>query len=393
MLSKRILCLIVPAWMVACQVLAPTASSMEGEATEISAKNSCDKLSVGHVATLVQPGGNVDWSPDGSWIAFDAPDEAGWTDTWVARPDGSEKRCLTCDHAATPTNLHLGNPTWHPAQQWLVIQGVEESFFASFPSEDGAYKKRIMDVGVGIGNELFAVSVDGGRFVKLTHGVEENSFAHGVLHAHFSHDGHMLAWSQRIGNIRGNVDGEWVIKIANFVMLDEGPRMENVRTFQPGKGAARLYEVHSFSPDDTSLLFTANADGQAQRGYDIYLLDIASGAATRLTYTPFQWDEHAHFSPDGNCIVWMSSMNAGSNHKLLKTELWYMSADGSGQTQLTFFNDPNSWMYVPQPYGVIPADFSWSPRGDALLLYLIVNQSSQTEYSMPGIILLLELER
>lgn len=370
----------------------PSLSPAVTVTTSLSEKNTCH-LEVEKVTLLVPRGGNVDWSPDGMWIAYDAPNDMGWTDTWLMHPDGSGKRCLTCNDAIAPTPMHMGNPTWHPGGEWLVVQGVEERFFQRFPSTDEAYKQRIMDVGVGIGNELWAVTADGSRFVKLTQGVQENGFAHGILHPHFSHDGRWLAWSQRVKNIRGNPDGEWAIKIAEFVLEDGLPRLERMRTLQPGSGPARLYEVHSFSPDDAMLLFTANADGQAQRGYDIYVIELESEKTARLTQSPIEWDEHAHFSPDGKCIIWMSTMNAGARRKLLKTELWYMSADGSGKSQLTYFNDPASWMYYHSSFGVIPADFSWSPRGDAIVLYLIENQSEQSEYSMPGTILMVNLSQ
>jgi hypothetical protein len=48
-------------------------------------------------------------------------------------------------------------------------------------------------------------------------------------------------------------------------------------------------------------------------------------------------------------------------------------------------------MYLRTAYGAIPADSSWSPDGMHLLVYVIINQSEQTEYSMPGKIILLFL--
>lgn len=351
----------------------------------------CTALSVASVATFVELGGNVDWSPDGKWIAYDAPDASNWTQTWLTRSDGSEKKCLTCNNAASPTPLHIGNPAWHPTQKWIVIQGVEQSFYDGFPSADSANKKRIMDIGVGVGNELWAMLADGRQFIKLTDVWGESRWAGGVLHPHFSHDGRMLAWTQRVENIPGNPGGSWVIKIADFVQDNDLPRLANLRTLKPwpGEGVA---EVHSFSPDDSSLLFTTNADGQSWRGFDIYNLDLATNHPTRLTNTPNEWDEHAQYSPDGRCIAWMSSRNADATAQLLKTEMWLMAADGSGQRQLTTFNDPGSKFYMAEPYGVVVADSSWSPDGTRLLVYVIVNQSDKSEYSMPGKIVLLTLE-
>jgi Tol biopolymer transport system component len=116
------------------------------------------------------------------------------------------------------------------------------------------------------------------------------------------------------------------------------------------------------------------------------------GQAVRLTDSPREWDEHAHFSPDGQQIVWMSTVNANSKARLLKTELWGMNADGSGQRQLTFFNDPTSAMYSGDTYGVVSADLAWAPDGKQFALFVIVNQSANTEYSMPGRIVLVKLK-
>ncbi|MBI5294518.1 MAG: hypothetical protein HY869_03505 [Chloroflexi bacterium] len=347
-------------------------------------------LSIESVTTLVELGGNVDWSPDGQWVAYDAPDAENWTQTWLMHSDGSGPTCLTCGNPAAPTPLHLGNPTWHAAQEWLVVQGVEQSFYERFPSDDLDYKQRILNVGVGIGNELWAVSTDGTRFVKLTDTWQESQFAGGILHPHFSHDGRLLAWTQRVSNTPKNLGGAWVIKVADFVLENGLPSLANLRTLHPWSGEG-MTEVHSFSPNDASLLYATNGDGQGEHGYDIYSLDLASGRSTQLTDTRLEWDEHAQYSPNGSCIVWISSRNAGSTSSLLKTELWLMSADGRGQAQLTYFNDPASPLHMRDAYGVVPADSAWSPDGTQLLVYVIVNQGEQSAYSMPGRIILLRL--
>jgi len=49
-------------------------------------------------------------------------------------------------------------------------------------------------------------------------------------------------------------------------------------------------------------------------------------------------------------------------------------------------------MYSDEPYGVVPADLAWSPDGTRFALLVIVNQSQQTEYSMPGRTVLVTLK-
>lgn len=355
------------------------------------ANTSSTSPTVASAVVMLDPGGNVDWSPDGQLIVYDVPDAQNWTGTWIMNADGSNKRSLTSGNPMAPTKLHLGNPAWHPSLQWIIVQGVDEPFYKLHPSKDEAYKQRIMDVGVGIGNELWAVSVDGKRFVRLTNVTSEGGLSAGVLHPHFSHNGKLLTWAQRIGEAKDDPGGEWALKIADVAVASDLVHLTNIRTFQPCKGPQKLYETHEFSHDDTQLLFSSNSDGQTVMGFDIYRLDIASGQATRLTHTPDEWDEHAQFSPDGTRILWASSMNAGARLTLLKLELWTMAPDGSDKKQLTFFNDPNSPMSLKDPFGSVPADSAWSPDGKRIAVHVIVNQSRKTEYSQPGKIVMLTL--
>jgi len=46
--------------------------------------------------------------------------------------------------------------------------------------------------------------------------------------------------------------------------------------------------------------------GQPVNGLDIYELELPTGDTKRLTDTFDDWDEHAHYSPDGKTIMWMS---------------------------------------------------------------------------------------
>lgn len=91
-----------------------------------------------------------------------------------------------------------------------------------------------------------------------------------------------------------------------------------------------------------------------------------------MTDTFDDWDEHAHYSPDGDKIAWMSSADLGDlgitfndlrDHLWglkLKTELWIMDADGSHKKRLTYFNEPGNGEYTGH---VIVSDSSWSPDG------------------------------
>jgi len=89
----------------------------------------------------------------------------------------------------------------------------------------------------------------------------------------------------------------------------------------------------AFTIDDghgTSELYSANADGSAQR---------------RLTWTP-QTEQAPAWSPDGTRIAYESSLGG-------RFRIWVMKADGSAQTQLTSSSGST----------VDDADPSWSPDG------------------------------
>ncbi len=373
-------------------VISPAQTPTSGsDVPGLTETNSSSEMPAVSIVPFLNAGGRVDWSPDGTLIAYDAPDPQGYTQTFLVSPDGLHTTCLTCGNPAAPTPLHIGNPAWHPTMKWLVVQGVPQAYFDSFPLGDVADKQRLTDVGVGIGNELWVVSANGQIFTKLTDVWSESGMQGGVLHPHFSHDGRKLAWSQRVGSDPSSNLGEWVIKTADFVTTAEAPYLTNVQTFQPGGGPQRFYETHSFSIDDQRLLFSSNSGDQNPYGFDIYSLDLASGEAVNLTNSPQAWDEHAHFSPDGVWIAWVSSENAGAQAGRLRTEIWLMRSDGTEKRQLTFVNAPESAMFTPTPFGLVLADLSWAPDGRRLMVETIQNQGKQSTYSMPAGLALLTL--
>ncbi|MBM3474989.1 MAG: hypothetical protein FJX75_17140 [Armatimonadetes bacterium] len=50
------------------------------------------------------------WSPDGQWLAYEAPDSSGWNQLWVCAPDGSRARMVT---DVTDEDSRTGKPlTW-----------------------------------------------------------------------------------------------------------------------------------------------------------------------------------------------------------------------------------------------------------------------------------------
>ncbi|MCB0629228.1 MAG: biopolymer transporter TolR [Saprospiraceae bacterium] len=96
---------------------------------------------------------------------------------------------------------------------------------------------------------------------------------------------------------------------------------------KPGVGNSYL---HGWSPDNKKMVFTANRKGR----YDIYTVDVATGAETQMTDQQ-TLDDGPEYSPDGKYIFFNSTRTG-------KMKLWRMDADAKNQEQLTF-DEYNDW--------------------------------------------------
>jgi hypothetical protein len=232
----------------------------------------------------------VDWSPDGRRIAFDRFGADGFADVYVMNSDGSGMQCLTCEHAALGLPAgHKGNPVWHPGGNWIVFQAEMTSHLGG---------SDITRPGYGFFNELWAIRADGAavhRILELT----ITTAAQGTLHPCFDAAGDRLAWSHLVKGLTAGdpnlSSGEWRMCVAPFNFVNDVPTLGNWREYVPGVPA--FYETHAFTADGSGLLFSGNLDaGQTLLGIDEVILELASGAIRRrVTDTPLEWDEHAHF--------------------------------------------------------------------------------------------------
>jgi len=307
------------------------------------------------VTTLNDDIGRVDWSYVHNRLAVDKMGSDDYFDIWLMDIDGSNAVCLTHGISGLP-DKHVGNPAWHPNGGWIVFQAEKQHHLGS---------SDLSTPGIGLHNELWVIKYDGSEFYQLTTVPGGCS----TLHPHFSHDGTKLVWAETVSG-----PDDWVIKLADFVVDASGAHLENIQTLTPGNPTTPVwYETHGFSPDDSKIIFTANLEsGQPWTGADIYTYDLTTGQLQRLTDTFSDWDEHGHYSPDGQCIIWMSSTGFSfSGVGDLSTEFWIMSADGSRKMRLTFFNNPNHSHYTG--HRTVAGDFAWSPDGSAIIGRLILD--------------------
>lgn len=325
-------------------------------------------------------GGRVDCCDAGRSLALDRAGPQGFFRVWTMSPDGANLKCLTCDHPQLP-DKHHGNPAWHPSGRYIVFQAADPDLAG--PMGKSTLHKIYTNPGAGVQNNVWIMSRDASRLWQVTRlGREE-----GILHPHFSADGSRMIWAQRVSN-EGGI-GRWVMKLASFAEVGDDVAVNVIATLTPG--SMLFYETHGFSPDGESILFTGMPAGGGGADFDIYTYHLRTAALRQLTDEKLrQWDEHAHFTPDGRHIVWMSSMGSPQppsrlNQLQLKTDFWIMNADGSDKRQLTFFNHPRSG--VAPKHRVIAGDLSISRDGKHLFGYL---QDPGT-LTRPGSVIRLEL--
>lgn len=307
----------------------------------------------------------VDWSPRGDWIAFDRRDRQGFSQLWVARPDGSAERCLTCDFYQLRQH-HSGSPTWHPSGKHIVF--VVEKPVRS----DGRPLPFLSVPGGNLGSDLWAVTFDGRDAFNLTsRGVEGGR----ALAPRFSHEGDQLAWSQRIA-AGGGAWGQWGLHVARFSASRGVPRLRGIKVYQPG-AQRRFMESYGFTADDRGVLFAANLDpGQPEGGLDLYVLRLESEELVRLTGSP-AFDRFARLTPDGRRVVWASSSGQRESEPLferrekstdLALDLWLMEVGGTEARRLTRFNDATDGGYIGR---VMTGTVAWSRDATQLLVPLV----------------------
>src|SRR5208337_911300 len=187
--------------------------------------------------------------------------------------------------------------------------------------------------GWGSYSDLWVATADGSHAWQLTDVPVDKD--HGTLLPEFSPDGRLLEWTERTAAGKAlNPDrfaGFWVIKVADFDVAQDGtPSLSRIRTVSPAGDA--FNETGGFSADSTSLVFASDFETRNFWKSQIYRLDLASGATTRLTRGD-SYNEHPRYTPDGQ-VLWMTNADNPSRG----TDWWTMNTDGSNPQRLSDFN-------------------------------------------------------
>jgi Tol biopolymer transport system component len=338
-----------------------TQDCLNGKSLNMETSSKSDVLP-GEVKLFKDKAGPLSWSHQNNSVVFSRLGSDGYFDLWITDENGDNEGCLSCNHPDLP-NRHMGQPVWHPSGDYIVFQAQQKN------SPKLVDSKAVP--GAGSLNDLWIMTADGKKVWSIYEVKDEVSKdSAGVLHAHFSHDGEKIFWAERIGSSDRSSFGEWRLKLADFRIEKGQPQLSNIQTFNPG-GESSFFESHSFSPDDNYVLFTGDQDGPLE----IYEMELATSQIKRLTIgTKDTWDEHAHYSPDGKRILWVSSQDLIFRTKPfeLETEFWIMNRDGTNKQRLTYFNQSGHEHYVNEDFAVA-ADADWSGDGEYIIGLVLLN--------------------
>jgi Tol biopolymer transport system component len=328
----------------------------------------------------------VEWSHEENLLLTNAPDDSGFNQVYVVRPDGSTVRCLSCRQVAggPPVAVHKGNAHWHPSGRYVFLQ-------VEMPRHKG--NRDLAHPGSGRWNDLWATTHDGTKWWKLTdYAANEQT---GMLFPVPSPDGRYLAWAERFagprrpgialmqlgrGRVVRDLLGHWRLNLAEIVIDGGNVRLRNIRPLRPGleggrarprrsradderpSDAVTFYEMQTWSPDSKRVYFAADIGVRQPYLLDIWSMDVNGGSLRQVVGDDDDWEEHVAVSPDGRKIAYMSSNCCKWNNddiRSLVAEMYLMDQDGGNRVQLTRFNEE------PNTRSVI-AGMSWGPDGRRL---------------------------
>lgn len=350
----------------------------------------CDYDGSVTVAKIQEPAAASSWAPDGRRIAFENPLTGR---IYLMDPDGTNVVCVTCDpgddlKSSENVDVSDGNdqmPRWFPDGSRLLYLS------------DRDHLTHTRNGGGGPGPELYLALPDGSDRRRVTTSPEGAVNFHQYLahRFHFLPDGRRalrLFWTYRDGPA-----DLWRLTLADLAEDQGGFQIENRLELTEDTA---WYESHGFSFDDRKIIYTSTETSMLNG--EIYVRDllfdasdriVGAGPAVRLTENP-TWDEHAHFSPGGERISFISSRDHPSLGNLLleaqylagapsaadfllvgpgfiasfqpstpvkvfpmRTELYLMKPDGRDVRRLTYFGDE------------VIADNDWSPDGSRIVVH------------------------
>ncbi len=365
------------------------------------------------VAQLSPAGGRVDWfggagtsSGAARPIAFDRvpPNAPTTTEVYIANPDTGMPACITCGMTFPRGQGFVGNPTWHPNGEYLVVQVENAS------SQHTVYSMPDW----GLDSDLWMIKADATWAARIwssqTRGVH-----HGVLHPQFSPDGALLVFGERVATSTHGPATMWpgtngqdpwrgwglrvarldnaVLGLPKFSDADAPMIVESVRlapseaaveaSGTPGNGRYEPAAItnagvisYAFTPPPSTgrtnnqyidAAFTCTLDSVTE------LATATCGGATLVAGADREtWDDLAQRSADGARRSFPSSRadaswRAQANNSIettLRTELYVMPSAGV-ETAATAITSMNATRDTANRYAV--GDHRWSSDGTRIV--------------------------
>jgi len=249
------------------------------------------------------------WSPDGRQIAYSSDRE--WpAGIYVMDADGRNI------HRVTSAMADDHHPTWSPDGRQIAFDRTLEP-----PAPSSRH-------------DVWLVQVDGTGETNLTSSLPNAAYEE----PEWSPDGRWIAVRELSGN--------------DFKLLFVSPNGHESRTLS--LGAVRMPDHPAWSPDSKRLVLSSFGKVGEKVGENIYVVEVATGAVSRLTTSP-SLDTAPAWSPDGRQIAFIRTPLVARTPDFKQSRLWTMDADGGNQHQ--------AGDMVPQLGR--PA---WSPSGDSVIL-------------------------
>jgi TolB protein len=308
------------------------------------------KFHIDDVATGTDVGvtDGMTFSPDGAKVAIPLLVK-GKSQIFVLGADGRGKNCVSCWQDGNNDGVR-----WRPGSGDALL-------FVS----DRDHPYAIGNEGGGLGQELYVMRPNGSQVTRLT---QSHAWATNY-HANWSPDGKRIVW--------GTTESRtWDVMVADFVSDASGMRLGSPRRIVHD---TTWWETHGFSADGRRVITTNTRAGFLAT--DIYAVDVETGTRQRLT-TPVAWDEHAHLSPDGRKLAWISgrfrpapvaSLSDGSIAPLFDFLriapgiLFDMAAPDGYSTELTLMDADGSHIQRLTRDNLIVADNQWSADGKRII--------------------------
>lgn len=326
------------------------------------------------LTNLPDPVGNMFWSPRGDWIAYTVAPGGGLnTQIWLVKPDGSGTRRVTrggkennalFGWTRDGTRLMVNSNKDHPAAQdaalidvatgkWTVVSADKGNNYLSDVRGDRAIVARLIGRGDVNG---YAIDLKTGKETLLTphDGKAESDWGQ------LSEDGRTVFFASNVGRDRAafgtvRIGADGTPGAIQYVARRDDAVAESGVLSRNGRIAALIWNANGRSelewldtasgnvrvgpklPVDIAFPIEFSADGRslvlvglaANRTTDIYLLDVASGNATRVT-------ESRHDGVDLASLVRPELIEYSASDGLKLSGWLYRPAGAKGPLPLVF---------------------------------------------------------